>query len=296
MSDRETREIRVGIVGVGAVGSVLARALAHAGVDVVAVASRRPERAAYVAASLPRKVEALSPQDVVEQTDLVFLTVPDDAIQQICESLRWRQNVAVVHCSGALSTSVLAAAAEAGAETGSCHPFQPFTLDGTPDDHLVGCMFGIEANEPLRALLGNLVERVGGWPLFLESDGKASYHMAAVFASNYVVALAAAAVDLLRALGTSPDDAMRGVLPILRGTLDNLKRQGVPHGLTGPIARGDSGTIALHLQVLAERHPELLPAYIELGRLTVPVARARGTLSDPAAASLLALFDRYDER
>jgi predicted short-subunit dehydrogenase-like oxidoreductase (DUF2520 family) len=288
--------MRIGFIGVGAVGGHLAGALTRAGARVAAVTSRRPERARAVAARIPGCEAVTTAQAVTDRCDLVFLTVPDDQIEGVCSSVRWRHGVAAVHCSGALDRSVLASAEAAGALTGSCHPFQPFAREGNPDDHLSGSMFGIEADEPLRSRLGDLVTSIDGWPLNLESGQKTIYHIAAVLAANYLITLAAASIGLLESLGVSSEDATRGVLPILRGSIDNLERHGVPDALAGPIARGDTGTIALHLQSLAEDYPDVLAGYIALGRLTIPIAQARGELSESAARSLQTMFDQHDGR
>jgi len=278
--------MRIGFVGAGAAASALAGAFAGAGLLVVAVASRRPEQAAALAARLPGTIAIETAQEVVDRADLVFLAVPDDAIQAVCDGLRWRSGAQAVHCSGAQSIDVLASARTMGAGTGSCHPLQ--TLAGTDDDagRLAGCLFGIEAGEPLRSMLQDLVRRIGGQPLLLEAGSKPLYHAAAVLVSNYVVTLAALATDLWSALGVERSDALRALAPLLRGTVDNLEQQGLPEALTGPIARGDVVTVRRHLEALATQAPESLTLYRELGRMTITVARERG-LPDPAALALL---------
>ena len=151
----------------------------------------------------------------------------------------------MVHASGALGREALAPAAEGGALTGAFHPLAAFAQIGAelPD----GIAFAIEASEPLRTKLTHLALRLGGRPLVLEADDKALYHAAAVIASNYSVTLAATAARLLRRIGASEDDSLRVLLPLMRSTLDNLERQGLPEALTGPIVRGDTGTVRRHL-------------------------------------------------
>jgi predicted short-subunit dehydrogenase-like oxidoreductase (DUF2520 family) len=285
--------MNVGFVGVGAVGSTLARALSRAEVPVAAVAGRSRERATRLAEELSDCTAFGDAQSVVDRADLVFLTVPDDAIEAVCDGLTWSAGMSVVHCSGAHSAQVLSSAARAGAQVGACHPMQAFPGSGERAEHLKGCMFGVEADEPLRGTLSDLVSRIGGWPLFLESQDKATYHLAGVIASNYLVTLAASATALLEDLGVTSEEALTGLLPILRGTVNNLDSRGLPIALTGPISRGDTGTIDLHLRTLVERHPELLSLYVEMGRRTIPIARNRGGLSGSAQERLQALFDEY---
>ena len=276
----------IGFIGPGAVATALAGAFVEAGLPVIAIAGQRPERAAALAATLPGAGAVADPQAVVDQAELVFLTVPDDAIAVVCERLCWRPGTNAIHCSGALSTDVLAAARDAGAGTGSCHPLQ--TLTGTPGDagRLAGCVFGIDADEPLRATLREIVCRIGGEPLILEACDKSRYHAAAVLISNYVVTLAAVAADLWSTFGFDRANALKALLPLLRGTVANLDERGLPAALTGPIARGDVATVQRHLEALDVYQPETAALYRELGRMTMSLARERRGPDDPATRTL----------
>lgn len=282
--------MKIGFIGAGAVASALAGAFTEAGLPVVAIASRNRDRAAALAAKLAGAIAATGPQAVVDRAELVFLAVPDDAIGAVCERLRWRPGTNAVHCSGALSLDVLATARDAGADTGSCHPLQ--TLTGAEGDagRLAGCVFGIEADEPLRSTLQEIVRRIGGEPLVLEADDKPLYHAAAVLISNYVVTLAAAAADLWSTFGLDRASALNALLPLLRGTAENLGERGLPLALTGPIARGDAATVQRHLDVLAAQRPETEMLYRELGLATVPLAQERRGPDDPAMRALLEIL------
>ncbi len=282
--------MRIGFIGAGAAASALASAFIGAGLPVGAIASRRQERAAALAAKLPGAFAVTDPQAVVNRADLVFLAVPDDAIAAVCEHLQWRPGTNAVHCSGALSIDVLAAARDAGAGTGSCHPLQ--TLTGADGDagRLDGCVFGIEADEPLRSTLQEIVRRIGGEPLVLEAGDKPLYHAAAVLISNYVVTLAAVAADLWSTFGYDRASALQSLLPLLRGTVDNLDERGLPGALTGPIARGDAVTVQRHMNALAAHRPETAALYRNLGRTTIPLARERRESDDPAIHALLEIL------
>ncbi len=277
----------IGFIGAGATASALAGAFAKAGLPVVAIASRRPDRAAALAARLPGTVAVTNSQTIVDRADLVFLAVPDDAIAPVCEGLRWRAATNAVHCSGAHSLDVLAAARDGGAGTGSCHPLQTLTGAAGEAGRLAGCVFGIEADEPLRSTLREIVRRIGGEPLVLEAGDKPLYHAAAVLSSNYVVTLAAVAADLWSTFGLDRPRALRALLPLLRGTVDNLDKRGLPDALTGPIARGDVTTVQRHLDALAAHQPERAALYRDLGRATVSLASERRGPDDPALRALL---------
>jgi Uncharacterized conserved protein len=117
-----------------------------------------------------------------------------------------------------------------------------------------------------------------------------AYHAAAVFACNYLVTLVKLATDLWQTFSIPPDQATRALLPLIRGTLHNIESIGIPQCLTGPIARGDTGTINKHLKTLKEKAPALLFPYKELGRQTVPIALAKGRINQQQAQELEAVL------
>jgi predicted short-subunit dehydrogenase-like oxidoreductase (DUF2520 family) len=282
--------MRIGVIGAGTVGTALALALADRGYPVVAVASRRVASAAALASRIPGCRASATPQAVVDAADLVLLTVPDDAIRAVADGVRWRPGVAAVHCSGAAGLDVLAAAAAAGAAVGSCHPLQSFADAGEALRALPGSTFALEGDGALLARLELLVRDLGGRPLRLPPGAKALYHASAVLAGNYLVTLAQTAAELWAAFGLSREEALAALLPLLRGTVDNLERVGVPRALTGPIARGDAGTVRRHLAALGDRAPHVVELYRRLGLATIPIAVDKGTLTAEAAGRLRALL------
>lgn len=282
---------RLVIVGAGRVGSTLALAAQRAGYPVTAVYNRTPARAQ----ALAQAVGAAACTDLataIAAGDLVFLAVSDDAIAAVdaTGAAFWRPGMGVVHHSGLHGSGILRHAAAAGALTGTLHPLQTIADPQTAVDLLPGAYFGLSGHPDLLPLLRDFVLAVGGQPLTVPDEAKPLYHAAAVFASNYVVACFATAVDLLVGLGITRDDAARALLPLIRGAVDNLEHRGLPAALTGPIARGDLGTLHVHQQQLAAQRPDLLGLYRCLGRATVPVAAAQGHLPSTRLAELAAFF------
>jgi predicted short-subunit dehydrogenase-like oxidoreductase (DUF2520 family) len=294
---------RIGFIGAGAAGSTLARALAARGARITAVAARDCSHAEALAAVLPNAATATTPQDVADQCDVVFLAVPDDAIILLAQALSWGHGQAVVHLSGARPAAALAEAARRGARTAALHPLMTFPrmpLD-TPVDtilaRLAGCTWALEAADPdLASELTRIVSVLDGHVIALAPADRMPYHIAAVLASNYVVAMVGAAVKLWSDVGVPQDEALHALLPLLRGTIESLELAGLPAALTGPVARGDTGTIAAHLAWLREQSassPELAAlaeAYVALARLALPLARAKGTLAPDSAARLWTLL------
>ncbi|HUP28373.1 MAG TPA: DUF2520 domain-containing protein, partial [Chloroflexia bacterium] len=199
----------------------------------------------------------------------------------------------VVHCSGALSSTVLQPARDMGALTASFHPLQAFADLSAAIENLPGSTFALEGDEALVSQLDVLVDLLGGTPLHLRAEDKILYHAAAAIASNYTVTLAALASDLLVREGIAGDSnqALRYLMPLLHGTIQNLDSTGLPDALTGPIARGDTGTVAAHLAALDECAPEMAHVYRHLARLTLPLALDKGGLSEMEAQEIAKLLD-----
>ena len=129
----------------------------------------------------------------------------------------------------------------------------------------------------------------GRW-IELKPGDKVVYHAAAVLACNYLVTLVKLATDLWQTFGVSTSEATRALLPLLRGTINNLDNVGLPQCLTGPIARGDLGTVGKHLAALENSAPELLPTYRELGRQTIPIALDKGKVDEQVAKEMQKLL------
>lgn len=283
-------ELKIGIIGAGKAGTALARGLSRAGYTVTAVASRSPASAYKLADRLPSAVAFDNPQAVCGAADLIFITTPDAAIAETAGGLRVRPGFMVCHVSAATSVAVLDPLQAQGAITGVFHPLQAIGSLAEAEI-LPGITFAIEAEEPLKGLLRQMASRLGGRNVELSGADRVLYHVSAVIASNYLVALVSLAAGLWQNFATR-EQATRALLPLVRGTLDNIENIGIPDCLTGPIARGDAGTIKKHLEALVESAPQALDAYRELGLNTIPVAAAKGGINAEKAAELRELLER----
>lgn len=275
------------IIGAGRVGSTLAYAAHRAGYTINAIHTRSPERAGGILALTDADLLP-GVSDIAQNADLIFVAVPDDVIAEIDAAGReaWQPGTGVVHLSGLHSAGILRYAAAAGALTGTLHPLRAIPGVVTAPDPFQGTYFGISGHETLLPVLRIFAESLGGIAITIPDEAKALYHAAAVFASNYVVTCFAEAVHLLTTLGIAPEQAAHALLPLTEGAVANLADPGLPAALTGPITRGDSGTLKKHQQQLAATHPDLLPLYQLLGKAAIPVAAAQGQLSKDALQSL----------
>lgn len=285
--------LKTGFIGAGTTGTALAVRLSRKRWPVTVVYSRTLSSAQRLARLVPDCHVCHTAQEVADAADLVFITTPDDLIADVCHGVEWRPGQSVVHCSGAHSVDILEHAKQQGARVGSFHPLQTFANVDQATQNLPGSTFALEAEEPLLATLKQLTVLLNGSSVQLRPGDKVIYHAAAVLACNYMVTQVKLALDLWREFGVSPKDATRALLPLLQGTVNNIGTLGLPGCLTGPIARGDIDTIERHLSTLQARDHSLLAVYRELGLQTIPVALAKGKISDERAQEIRALLQRY---
>lgn len=280
----------IGFIGAGRMGTALAWGLAGKGYAVTAVASRSRASAEKLAAGIPGCRAMPDAQALVDAANMVLLTVPDDAIAATCAGLRWRAGQAVVHCSGATELSVLAPAAASGAHVGGFHPLQMFTDPGTALRGLPGCAIAVEAEPPLLEALTQMATALECHALRVAPGQRALYHAGAGYVAAFVNALVAEALRIWGPLGLREADAIRALLPLLRGTADSIERAGPAHGMAGPVSRGDLGTVAKHLEALVALDAEVPDLYRRLALRTVALGVERGSLSPEKAAALRALL------
>jgi predicted short-subunit dehydrogenase-like oxidoreductase (DUF2520 family) len=236
-------------------------------------------------------VPVVTPAEVLARAELVLLTVPDDALPGLVEGLvetgSVRPGQLIVHTSGRYGTKVLDPALRAGALPLALHPAMTFT--GTPVDvqRLAGCSFGVTAPEELRLAAEALVIEMGGEPEWIREESRPLYHAALALGANHLVTLVAESMELLRAAGVEAPDRMLG--PLLGAALDNALRSG-DAALTGPVARGDAGTVAAHVTELRKHAPQTVAGYLAMARATADRALAHGLLKPELAEDLLGVL------
>ena len=282
--------LKLGIIGAGTVGTALAVRLNRKGYPIAAVTSRSASSASRLAQMTGSGVVYDNLQSVADNADLVFITTPDDAIATVVNEVKWHKGQYVVHCSGADSLDVLETARIVGAKVGSFHPLQTFANIQKAIDNLPGSTFALEAEGALLDILKEMAVALEGRWIKLGAGDKVAYHTAAVMTSNYLVTLVKLSTDLWGSFGIPRDQAVQALLPLLKGTLNNIENLSVPNALTGPIARGDVGTVRIHLNTLQETSPAILPVYCELGLQTIPVALAKGKINELQAKELEDIF------
>ena len=289
----------IGVVGAGRVGAVLGSALRAAGHPVVAVSALSQESRERADAMLPG-VPVLDVPEVVRRAELVLLAVPDDALAPLVTGLAevgaWQAGQLVVHTSGRYGTDVLAPARAAGVIPLALHPAMTFTGTSLDLARLEGCPFAVTAPAPVLPIGQALVVEVGGEPVVLAEGARPLYHAALAHGANHLVVLVAQAAQALAAAGV--DDPGRMLRPLLEAALDTALRaessggSGAITALTGPVRRGDAGTVRQHLVELAALggrtgSVDVVAGYRALARAATARSLAAGLVDAGAAERLL---------
>lgn len=288
------KEYCISIIGAGKVGTAVGYLLKQKGYLLGAVACRTQE-SLEKALSFTGGPGLTDTVDAARQGNLIFITTSDKDIEATCEAIvaggGFEQGDIVFHMSGALSVDVLAAAKEKGAKTGCLHPMQTFATVEGAIKNLPGSVFGVTVRDSLLEVAGELVEALDGEMVLIKDEDKPLYHAAAVMVCNYLVSLFYAGQEIYQEMGIGPEAARKAFLPLLKGTLANLKSVGAPQALTGPTSRGDLETVTKHLRALKKALPDEAELYRILGNYTVKVALAKGTIDQKVAEELRGLFD-----
>ena len=285
------RMTRVGVVGAGRVGAVLAAALRSAGHDIVAAAGDSAASLHRIETLLPG-VRHAKPTDVARACDLLLLTVPDDMLENVVTQLvgagAIREGQVVCHTSGRHGLAVLASATEVGARPIAMHPAMTFTGNERDLDRLSGCVFGMTAGDAEREYAEGLVADLHGIPLWVPESKRTLYHAGLAHGANHLVTLVSQAMELLAASGA--EDPAATLRPLLSAALDNALEQG-DAALTGPIVRGDVKTVQAHLHDIAENAPATIPSYVAMAKATADRAVLDGRLLPIRAARIVGLLD-----
>lgn len=294
-----TAPLRIGVIGAGRVGTVLATALRAAGHEIVAAAGESAASRTRIETMLPG-VPVAKPTAVARACDVLFLTVPDDMLGNVVTTLAdagaLRAGQYVVHTSGRHGLAVLAPAAAIGARPVALHPALTFTGTDVDLPRLAGCVFGVTAGPTERELAELLVQDLGGRIMWVPEERRSLYHASLAHGANHLVTLVSQAMEMLAAAGVqdgpdgtgvTPADTLR---PLLEAALSNALAYG-DAALTGPIVRGDVETVRAHLRDLAQTTPQDLPAYVAMARATLGRAQADGRLLPIRAAKIARLLD-----
>lgn len=273
------------LVGAGRVATALAGGLRQAGVPVLGLWARRAAAARAAASAAGVAGFSPAPPDLLLEAEVVILAVTDDAVAEVasrlCATGLVGERHVLLHCSGVSAAGdVLAGVSGKVKGVGTLHPLRSVVDPPAVMRSWKGTVFGVEGDAAGKAAATALAQALGGAPLPLTSGAMVRYHAAAALASNYLVAVLDAATALLASTGVTPEAAVAALVPLAQGALTNVGQHGLAGGLTGPIRRGDAGTLERHLAAI-EGEPEIAALYRQLATRLLPLAASAGT---PAAS------------
>lgn len=289
---RKKQSLKFAIIGAGMVGTAIGFLLKKAGHNITAMADLS---AAHLkrARSYTGAAGFRYPSQAADLADYLLITTPDDRIGSVCEAIVGGSSVKgkkVFHMSGAGGLDLLQSSALAGASVASIHPLQSFSSIDSAITNIPGSYFGVTASAGSKKISADIVRDLKGIPIDITPAQKPLYHAAACIASNYLVSLMSIVESIYLSIGFSEKDARKAYLPLVYGSLKNIEKQGCAKALTGPIARGDSGTVQKHIEAMACNLPAYSSLYKELGMIAVELARQKGTLSYGQAKIIMELL------
>ena len=287
---RPSRDLTVSIVGAGNLGTALALTLPSAHCEVKFIAARNKALSSKASKALARKVNArlveLGKQPL--DTNLVWITVPDDSIAQVARQLTgtqdWKGRI-VFHSSGALTSDELASLRATGARVASVHPMMTFVRGSVPN--MAGVAFAIEGDAAAVRAARAIVARLGGYAFPIKKQNKVLYHAFGSFASPLVIALMASLEQVAKAAGIKARDIKTVMLPLLEQTVRNYLKHDAASAFSGPLVRGDVATVRRHLKEL-KKVPEAREVYVALAKAArkhLPVKNRSALIRELSAAT-----------
>lgn len=296
MSQDDAPRLGIGIIGCGRVGASIGaawRQAGHAIIGVSATSTASLERAEDMLPGVP----VLDPDAIAERAELVLIAVPDDEIAPLVTGLadlgRIHAGQILIHCSGRYGTDVLEAGTRLGALPIALHPSLTFTGTEVDLSRLRQATIAVTAPAPIRPVGEALVVELGAEPIDIAEADRPLYHAAITHASNHSITILADAMELLTEAGVADPSAVLHTL--VDASVANTMQNG-PKALTGPISRGDVGTIEAHLAALSEfslsrSNPAVRNSYIALARSTAAKALAMGRITEAQAQQILSALD-----
>ncbi len=284
----------ISIIGAGRLGTSLGAALSKKGYRIKFLSCRTS-----LSAEESRKIigEGKASTDNVQTAragDIVILCLPDEEILKVTKELvkakiRWSEKF-IFHCSGLLSSEILKPLKAKGALTASIHPVQSFAHKRTPPEQFENIYFGLEGETKALEESQKIIQKLGGRSFIIKAENKILYHTACSIVSNFFVVLLDTASSLLNQAGLQEEQAFQILLPLVKGTLHNVKKFDIPTSLTGPVIRGDKATVDKHLEAL-RKFPFLYEMYRRLAFQALEIARREQKLSDQKIKALKDLLE-----
>ena len=280
----------ISVIGCGRVGKTLCCLWQRTGIFEIRSVLNRSLESSKKAAEFAQGGQPIVRFSDLLPSDVFMISCSDDAIESCANELvrsgALRENNVVFHCSGAMPSAVLSAVRECGAVIGSGHPVKSFADPVLACQSFAGTYCGIEGDPAATQFLASAFHCIGGKVFVIDGSQKTIYHAGAVIASNYLVALLEAGLRCYEKAGIDRSAAIEILLPIVRGTIDNVAKLGTVHALTGPIARGEEGVVLRQYVAVREWDARLAEVYRSLGMVASELSEAQGGADRKALARI----------
>lgn len=252
------------IIGTGPVGRSIGWAFFQAGYPITSVIGLETDQVRYLRNQLQTQFSGQTVEIIPQSTRIFLLAVPDDQIAVVATDLAQldflNDHCVALHCSGALGANAMESLTPRGVHLLSFHPMISFAR-GSRRRSFRNISVGVEGNQEAVAIGFDIAKELGANPIEIPTEMKTNYHLAGVWASNFLVGLMSQAMALLQKVGYDSNASWDILEPLIKGTFNNIKRLGIENALTGPAQRGDINTIRQHLKKLKTEHPELSESY-----------------------------------
>lgn len=265
--------MKVGFIGAGRMGFTLGKHLAmRSNLEVIGYYSKSKESAIQAAKFTDTKYYEDFEQ-LVADSDALFLTVPDGQIAVMADMLdrlgALTDGKILCHTSGALSSQVLSGI-HSQVYGYSIHPIYAVNSKLTSYESFAQCFITIEGDERYLSFWQDVFAQIGHKTKTIVAEDKVKYHSSAVFASNLVVGLYQMATDLLMRCGFNKEEASIALSTLFLDNAKNIATVGAIEALTGPVSRCDITTVQKHLDVL---EGDYKVAYQVLSRRLINIAK-----------------------
>jgi len=283
---------KVAVIGGGKLGTTLGHALSLKGYTIASISCRSLPSAEKSADIIGQGIPLINNIKAAESAEMVILSVPDEGIKEVSDELSSidTNQKFIFHCSGILSSEILNPLKKSGALTASIHPIQSFPAKSRNPGAFKDIYFSMEGDKKAIQISKRIIKKLGGYSFLIEPKHKPVYHAACSVASNYLVVLLALAEELLKKGGINKEIRKEMLLPLVKGTLDNLAKNSIPKSLTGPVVRGDAVTLQSHLDHL-QNNPQVLRIYKELGQQALQLVRKEDRLPQNKIKEIKALLE-----
>lgn len=272
----------IALIGPGRLGQAVTSLLCQQGYPITAIVGRDRQRTAEAARFIGAELMATTNLNRCAPADIILIATADDQLAttaaQLSETVTLRKTTLLVHCSGLHPAAVLKQSIENDQPTLAMHPLQTFASGEQGKKCLAGCFFSLEGDADAIEQGQHLVTDLGGQSFIIEGAYKARYHAAACMASNFVTTIIDSAAEVLSQCNPHQEIPVAVLGPLIRTAVENSLTLGTEAALTGPIVRGDDGTINSHIEQLQQFHPHLVGLYKQLGLQTVELAERSNRL------------------